>query len=287
MRRMVASIIMVALLPVASSHAQAGASADSPSGGSELGATMNADAKSTLADAVAAYGQAFETKDRQQRLRLFRRAEILFSKVIEQLEPANCSADLFVNLGNAALGAERTGPAIVAYQKAIALDRDHRRATQNLEHARSLLPRWVPRPESESAGFGSLFAGISRMPRREILGVSALLFLVATILLAAAVRWQKSLLRNLAFIPAAIWAVMLAYSFLASPGEAVPVAVVVLPETIARAADSINAPSRFDNPLPSGAEAQVIEDRVDWLRVRLYDGRDAWLPASSVELVSA
>ena len=56
-------------------------------------------------------------------------------------------------------------------------------------------------------------------------------------------------------------------------------------EVTARSADSPNAPARLTQPLPGGTEVKVIEDRNDWLRVRLYDGRDAWLPATSVRQI--
>jgi hypothetical protein len=42
---------------------------------------------------------------------------------------------------------------------------------------------------------------------------------------------------------------------------------------------------RLPQPLPSGSEIQVVEARDRWARVRLFDGRDAWLQASSLELV--
>ncbi|MGH7138244.1 MAG: hypothetical protein ACREHD_21030, partial [Pirellulales bacterium] len=64
-------------------------------------------------------------------------------------------------------------------------------------------------------------------------------------------------------------------------------AVVMAPEVVARSADSPDAPTRFSRPLLGGTELEVIETRDTWSRVRLYDGRDAWLPASALQVVNA
>ena len=63
-------------------------------------------------------------------------------------------------------------------------------------------------------------------------------------------------------------------------------AVVVVDEALARAADSINAPRRFAEPLPAGSEVQILEDRGGWLQIELYNGRNAWLTASALERIA-
>ncbi|QDV67766.1 Tetratricopeptide repeat protein [Rosistilla carotiformis] len=237
-----------------------------------------------LEQAIEAYNAGFAATDRDQRLRSFRRAELLFDRVVNERELKNAS--LYVNLGNAALGAQRIGPAIVAFQRALAIDPSNRQARQNLEHARTLLPDWVPRPETSSSGLGSLAASLlgttTRWSADDYFRIAALAFLVTAITLALALRIDRKGLRNLAGLLAVVWIASLCVAIWKTQQPAPNVAVVTLPDTIARAADSINSPSRLPEPLPSGTEVQVMEDRRDWLRVRLFDGRDAWLPASSV-----
>ena len=100
--------------------------------------------------AIDAYTAALETTDRNLRLEEFARAEQLFRQVIDgdgQHAPVR-NADLYVNLGNAALQAERLGPAIAAYRRALALAPQNAQARQNLVYARSLLPDWARREES-------------------------------------------------------------------------------------------------------------------------------------------
>ena len=100
--------------------------------------------------AIDAYTAALESSDRNQRLEEFARAEQLFRQVIEGSEQSEAirNAELYLNLGNAALQAERLGPAIAAYRRALALAPQNAQAHQNLVYARSLLPDWVRREES-------------------------------------------------------------------------------------------------------------------------------------------
>ena len=72
-----------------------------------------------LGDAIDAYTLGLNTEDRDQRLEEFRKAERFFGRV---LEDGSRSPDLYTNLGNAALQAERLGTAVLAYRRALRLD---------------------------------------------------------------------------------------------------------------------------------------------------------------------
>ena len=63
-------------------------------------------------------------------------------------------------------------------------------------------------------------------------------------------------------------------------------AVVTVPEAQVRAADSINAPLRFGQSLPEGAEVRILEDRGGWLHIELQNGRDGWLTQNQVRRVA-
>ena len=132
---------------------------------------VGAAAESTqLERAIDAYTTALETTDRNLRLEEFARAEQLFRQVIDgdgQLAPVR-NAELYVNLGNAALQAERLGPAIAAYRRALALAPQNAQARQNLVYARSLLPDWVRREETIRL-IDSLFFWRAMISRGQIL----------------------------------------------------------------------------------------------------------------------
>ncbi|MDJ0937504.1 MAG: hypothetical protein QNI93_19135 [Kiloniellales bacterium] len=196
------------------------------------------------------------------------------------------SADLYTNLGNAALQAERLGPAILAYQRALALDPNHARARQNLRHTRTLLPTWVPRPEPEGA-LQSFFFWRPLLNRAEQAAVAAFSFLLAALLFAIAIRWRSPLARNLATLPLLAWLGLLTSVAIEARAGGATQAVLIADETIARAADSPNSPVRFAEPLPGGTEVTIRESRERWVHIVLANGRDAWVTRGSAELLGA
>jgi len=243
----------------------------------ETGAT--AASTDVLAQAIAAYDAAQDIADRDQRRAAFTRAERLFSAAAQG---GAVSADLHANIGTAALQAESLGTAILAYRRALALDPDHRRASQNLQHARTLLPSWVPRPEAGGI-FDSFFAWNRTLSPGERAGAAAIAFLLGAALLGAGTAMQSAMLRAFSVPALLLWVVLFASTVTRQEGD--DAAVIVADDVLARASDSRNAPARFAEPLPAGTEVRVDERRSDWVRVTLADGRDAWVPAASVEPV--
>jgi hypothetical protein len=71
-----------------------------------------------------------------------------------------------------------------------------------------------------------------------------------------------------------------------SGGARLDDAVVIADETVARAADSGLAPSTLPAPLPGGVEVRILERRSPWIRIRLANGRDAWVAESALETVA-
>jgi len=248
-----------------------------------LSAAMSAagDVPQRLAqEAVDAYSQALDTEQRDLRLAGFRNAERLFARVAagESRNP-----ELYTNLGNAALQAEHLGAAVLAYRRALALDPDHPRAVQNIEHARNLLPEWVPRP-TRSGMLDTFFLWHRTLSRSERSLGAALAFAVGGLLLAAGLRFGKkgnNVARNAAIVPGLVWVALLASLAIDTGQRTRDEAVLVADETLARAADSVLAPQTLSAPLPGGVEVQILEQRSPWLRVRLASGRDAWIPESA------
>jgi hypothetical protein len=246
---------------------------------SHAGTSLN----ETLEGAIEAYTVALNTEDRDRRLEEFRRAERLFTRATED---GNAGAELYTNLGNAALQAEHLGPAVLAYRRALRLDPDHARATQNLAHARTLLPDWVPRPETGGL-LDTFFFWHRTLSTTERSMGGAIAFALAALLLACSIRFARPSLRNLAVIPGGVWVALLASTLLDPTARAPDLAVVTADETVAHAADSALAPSPFPSALPGGTEVTVLEERSPWVRIRLANGRDAWVAESSLSRVDS
>ncbi|MFN0060562.1 MAG: hypothetical protein ACKVX7_19065 [Planctomycetota bacterium] len=241
------------------------------------------DAPQFLADAQAAYRAGLETTDRDTRLAHFSRALVLFESVAESVVAAHgsASADLYVNLGNAALQCERLGPAVLAYRRALEVAPSHRRARQNLEQARTLLPAWT-RVEPRSSVVDSFFFWHHTLTRAERELRAGVAFVLAALLFAAALRYNRGGLRTLALVPLAVWLALVASLVVESLEPSQTSAVVIADEAIARAADAPAAQRAFAEPLPSGTEVAILECRENWRRIAIPNGRTAWLDAAQL-----
>lgn len=245
-------------------------------------ASANAnDASKYVEAAVSAYRDAMESTQRDERLDRFRQAERLFAAAIEE---SGGSGELYTNLGNASLQAERLGPAVLSYRRALLMDPSLERARQNLQHARGLLPDWVPAP-TEAGMLDSFFLWHDKLSGTDKLDLAALAFAIAMLSLAASIAFGLVPLRTVAGLSSAIWLALLA-SIAFDPSRAAgSEGVVVAREVLARAADSSNAPGRFGEPLPSGTELRILDERDGWLQIELHNGRNAWVPSSAVERI--
>ena len=235
-----------------------------------------------LEEAIASYRAALDTSERNSRLEGFRNAERLFSRVSAG---GASNPELYTNLGNAALQAEHLGAAVLAYRRALAIDPDHPRAVQNLEYVRTLLPEWVPKPEPGGL-LDSFFFWHKTLARSDRSLGAAIAFGIAALLLAAAIRFSQSALRTAAILPALVWAALIASVAVDVGGASLDEAVVIADEAVARAADSALAPSTLPAPLPGGVEVRILERRSPWIRIRLANGRDAWVAESALMTVA-
>ena len=240
------------------------------------------DAKTRLIEqAIEAYAAAQATTDRDARIAAFERAERLFDESARQ---GSANADVYANAGTAALQAERLGPAVLAFRRALAIDPDHARARRNLAHARILLPAWVPKRGSDSV-LDTFFFWHRSLSTAERTGAAAVCFVLAALAIALAIGCRSRLARSLALLPAAAWVGLVASLAVEARGDAARHAVITADETLARASDSANAPARFADPLPGGTEVEMLDVRARWARIRLANDREAWVSRESVALV--
>lgn len=271
----VAGIVGLAPVARAADEPLAGAHATSEAEGRAGSATDAVFAR--LDAALAAYARAQGEPDRDARLAGFAEAERGFAAVIAAGVE---SVALHTNRGNAALQAGRTGEAVLAYRRALALAPDARQAAQNLAAVRDGLPSWVPRPEP-AAGVGAALDPRRLAPttRSAIAGGAFLAFAFAVL---GAVRRPAGAWRGFAALAVGVWGLALASLFPGAGTEGAAGAVVTAEDTWARVSDSALAPRALAAPLPAGVEVERLEARGDWWRVRLANGRQVWLRASSV-----
>lgn len=239
-----------------------------------------------LVAALDAYAQAQSESERDARLAGFARARQGFSSLIDEgIE----TAPLYVNLGNAALQAQDSGGAVLAYHRALRIDPSNNTAKQNLIHVRSRLPIWVPTPDSSEGARGFLDARRWPVGQRRLF--AAVCLLVAAISIAVSVRRKEGAWRGLAILATAGWVLGIGSTLGSTLGPTLGgepqyvLAVVTGDEVDARSADSLLAPLALPDPLPAGTEVDLLEAREGWSRLRLANGRDIWVRTSSVTRV--
>ena len=61
--------------------------------------------------------------------------------------------------------------------------------------------------------------------------------------------------------------------------------VITAKEVIARQGDGQNYSPSFKDSLHAGTEFDVLESRLGWIHIKLFDDSDAWIPSSAAELI--
>ncbi|MDX9723999.1 MAG: SH3 domain-containing protein, partial [Myxococcota bacterium] len=235
----------------------------------------------TVDAAREAYQQALSLEERGERTVAFSRAAALFAELVEAHPD---SPELLVDWGNAALGAQDMGSAVLAYRRALLLDPHQARAAKNLAFVRQTLPDELPKPKAESGAFDALFFvnHFLAAPWRALL--ASLLFATAVLMLAPWRREKlKRALRFAAVLPALLW-LWLGASVLVEEDQQ-SAAVITTEGLSLRSADSVGAAAALQTPLSAGLEVELLEQRGDWSRVRLADGAEGWVQSSAVRRV--
>ncbi|MDE0225548.1 MAG: SH3 domain-containing protein [Gammaproteobacteria bacterium] len=231
-----------------------------------------------LEDGRRLYVQALEDQDPVRRARQFAEAE----RALRQAAALRPTPELLSDWGNAALGAGDAGRAALAFRRALALYPGHERAARNLAWLRDRAPPWLPRPAAAGALDSLLFwRDLFSISQRYWIAGGA--FALAVLMLAPWPLRRMRVLRRLAIMPMAVWA--LAAGSAVFSDRALPEGVVVVDGAPLRAADSTGARLAFAHPLPSGAEVTVLETRDGWFRIALADGTPGWIKANSVERI--
>ena len=237
-------------------------------------------ADSALDEARALYSEALEEAHRPDRVRRFGAAEEAF-RPLAAAHPA--AAHLQVDWGNAALGAQDAGRAVLAWRRALRAMPGNDRALANLAWVRGRMPVWLPSPAASGA-WESLLFWRGRMTAAQLRLAGAAAFAIGVLAIAGWLLTDRRALRALAVPALAGWALAGASAWTARPAKGE--AVVMRDEVTLRSADSAGAVPAFGQPLPSGTEVTIVEIRDTWVRVMLADGTVGWLAANVVEPVS-
>jgi hypothetical protein len=192
---------------------------------------------------------------------------------------------LHYNLANAYLQAGDLGRAILHYREAFRFMPGDPRLEHNLEYARSLRADQIT-PSGERALLDTLLAWHSDTPRSVRLGVAVVAWLVFWIALFVLLFRPAGGWRWLASIAAAVW--LLAGTSVAVDlmvGEGVREGVLISDDVVVRKGNGLGFEPQFEQPLNSGVEFEVLDERGDWLNIELVNGKTGWIAAEQAALI--
>lgn len=217
-------------------------------------------------------------------------AKVLYGKAVMRFERIAGEGNihngkLYYNIGNAYFRMEDLGRAVLNYRRAAIYAPNDVNLRQNLEYARSKCMDKIE-VRQKTKIMNTLFFWHYDLSSKA----RAVIFVVA-----AALFWAFALLRIFVRKPWTGWlagicacgALLLLGSITAEAytDYAQKSGVVVSREVVARKGDSETYEPSFTEPLHSGTEFDVVEQRPDWYQVELADGRRCWIPVKSAELV--
>jgi tetratricopeptide (TPR) repeat protein len=214
---------------------------------------------------------------------LYEKSALRYERIIQEGGIKN--GKLYYNLGNAYFRIKDIGRAILNYRRAEQYIPDDPNLKQNLEYAREKRLDQIDENQ-ETKVLKTLFFWHYDLSTK----IRVVLFAVSFIILwsSASIRIfiKKSFLKYF-IVTSIILSIFLSGSLIAEeasfrnnrPG------VIISNEVIARKGNSETYEPSFKDPLHSGTEFTVLEERGNWYRVELVDARTCWVPSNDVEMV--
>jgi tetratricopeptide (TPR) repeat protein len=231
------------------------------------------------------FSQASNSEQPEEARILYQRALDHFLAVLEEGGLRN--GRLLYNIGNTYFLLGDLGRAVLYLRRAELLDATDRNLQHNLEFVRSQRPdRLAPNQLSAAARTVLFWHYLLPLPLKLYLFVAAF---AAACLLGAGVLLRGPGRRWSPWLPAAAGGVALLLLGSLLAGEArrhsLQDGVILAQEVVARKGDGTAYQSSFVDPLHAGTEFRLLEARAGWYRILLSDGRSAWIPSGSAEMV--
>ena len=192
---------------------------------------------------------------------------------------------LLYNLANACFQAGDNGRAILNYRRAEKLLPGDTRVQNNLHYARSQCQTQIERGGRESLIRALLvwhFSWPVAWRFEAFAAVNALLWLAMAWMLlrpGAMVRWLGGVLALAWLALGASLMADLTHKRLVVEG------ILINNDVVVRKGNGVGYQPEFDQPLHAGVEFQVLEQRGDWLNIRLRNGRDGWIESQAAAMI--
>jgi tetratricopeptide (TPR) repeat protein len=214
---------------------------------------------------------------------LYGKALLRFNRLVEEGGVRN--GKLFYNIGNINFLLDDTGRAILNYRRAEQYIPNDPYLAKNLAYARNLRQDKLEIKDQKKIQQTLFFFhyDLGTKTRLILFGISYLLF------------WILAGIKIFSQRPYTNWVLSISLLFTLLFGASLFVeqhqstrnleGVILGPEVIARQGDAESYQPSFKEPLHTGTEFILLEDRGSWWLIELPDGRNCWIPSSSGALV--
>ncbi len=192
-------------------------------------------------------------------------------------------AEVYYNLGNAYYRLNQVGAAVLNYERALRLNPGHELAKDNLALTQSRISnRIVELPE---IFFVQWWKALTRPSLSEVWSIVALVLFLVTLAMLFLRRWQAPswLPVQLPIITALLFFGTLLMAYIASTHRLEHDRAVVMLQ---------DAPIKEDpeagkslSLIPEGTVVRIENERSEWLRVVLPDGRSGWMHEEAIEKI--
>ena len=214
---------------------------------------------------------------------LYNKASLRFERLVEEGGIRN--GKLFYNIGNIHFLLEDIGRAILNYRRAEQYIPNDPNLVKNLSYARSMRRDKLDINEQEKI-LQTLFFfhyDLQTQTRLILFGI----FYVSFWLTAGVKIFSRRPFTSWGLGVTVLFTLLFGVSLFMEARQAntIRAGVIIDPEVIARQGDAESYQPSFEAPLHAGTEFKLLEERTAWWQIGLPDGRSAWIPAKSGELV--
>ena len=244
------------------------------------------DAARILLQAEDSFKRANELAEfnHEESIILYEKAAGLYRSIVDSINIVN--GKLLYNTGNSFFKAGDIGRAILYYKRSLNYIPLDKNLLHNLEYVRGLRVDNIEVEEKNRVLKTILFWHFD-LPFLFKSWIAASVFAGIWVLSLLMIQLRKSVLKSWITGLAVVF-ILLAVSIGADIISELRYksGVITEHEVIARKGDSSSYNSSFEQPLHAGTEVTLLEERTGWLRVKLLNGEECWLPSDSVEFVN-
>lgn len=216
--------------------------------------------------------------------KLYEKSILSYEKIINDSQIGN--AKLYYNLANAYFLKGDIGKAILNYRRAENLDKADTNIQKNLSFARS---RRIDKVEKKTQKrvLQTLFFWHYDFPIKTKFVITCIFFAIVCVSLTV-MLWLGRIVPAMA--GAVIAGILMVCFFVSVVAEVSNQAdrtcgVITAGKVVARQGDGHNYPASFKEPLHTGTEFDLLEQRPGWLHIRLCDDSEGWIPEISADLI--